>query len=106
MFDNTDVHVKKFSAAEVQRNTYSLYYANNVGKGGVWIQPCGWMGTHDLWEGNVSDSEYMQNSGIFPLLTTYIESYDSEQSENSFTTYSPIARRPHQYLYRGFSECA
>ena len=68
MCDNTNVHLKKSSDAGNQRNTYSLYYADNVGKGCVWIQPCGWMGTHDLWEGNVSDSEYMQMSGMFPLL--------------------------------------
>jgi hypothetical protein len=53
--------------AEAQRNTYSLYYGGNVGKGGVYIQPCGWMGTHDLWMGSVSDTEYMLKSKAFEI---------------------------------------
>ena len=27
------------------------------------IQPCGWLGTHDLWGGNVSDTAYNEDSG-------------------------------------------
>ena len=85
MFDNTNVHVRKSSDAEVQRTTYSLYYADNVGKGAVFVQPCGWMGTHDLWVGSVSDSEYMLGSDIFPTLTKFISEHDSENSDTRYT---------------------
>ena len=57
--DNTDIPINTPADAEHQRNTYSAYYAGNVGKGAVFIQPSGWMGTHDLWMGAVSDSEYL-----------------------------------------------
>jgi hypothetical protein len=58
--DNTSLPMFKPSGARTQRPTFSAYYA----KGSVFIQPCGWMGTGELWEGGVSDSEYMLKSGI------------------------------------------
>jgi DDE superfamily endonuclease len=72
MWDNTNVPIKKPSSPDAQRNTYSKYYAGNVAKGGVFIQPCGWMGTHDLWAGAVTDSEYMERSGIIQQQHQYI----------------------------------
>jgi hypothetical protein len=66
MWDNTNVPLCfKPSDAEAQRNTYSSYYSGNVGKGGVYIQACGWISTHDLWMGAVSDTEYMIRGRIF-----------------------------------------
>jgi hypothetical protein len=57
MWHNTNVPLCfNPSEAEAQHNTYSLYYGGNVAKGGVFIQPCGWMGTHELWMGAVSDT--------------------------------------------------
>jgi hypothetical protein len=50
--------------ALTNRLTHSLYYGGNVGKGGVFIQLCGWLGTHELWCGAVSDTFYLSNSGI------------------------------------------
>jgi hypothetical protein len=32
-------------------------------KGGVFTQCGGWLGTHELWGGNVSDSDYNRNAG-------------------------------------------
>lgn len=64
-WDDTDVKFQyKPSAANEQRLTYSSYYAENCAKGGVFIQPCGWMGTEHLWVGATSDTHYMEHSGI------------------------------------------
>jgi hypothetical protein len=66
MWDNTSVPLCFMPLdAEAQRNTYSLYYGGNVGKGGVMLQPCGWMGTHELFMGAISDTKYMLRSGVF-----------------------------------------
>ena len=43
------------------------------------------MGTHELWEGNVSDSEYMVESGVFPALNNFINKHDEEKSGTRFT---------------------
>jgi hypothetical protein len=54
MWDNTNIPLCFMPTdAEAQRNTYSQYYSGNVRKGGVFIQPSGWMGTHQLWMGAV-----------------------------------------------------
>jgi DDE superfamily endonuclease len=86
MWDNTNIpFIFKPSTADNQRRTYSAYYAGNVAKGAVFCQPCGWMGTHDLWEGSVSDTAYMENSGILDIHTTYISKYDSEDADATWT---------------------
>lgn len=51
MWDNTDIPLPTPTNPNLQRNTFSDYYSGNVGKGSVFIQLCGWMGTHELWEG-------------------------------------------------------
>ena len=65
MYDNTNIQLRQPSCANCQRRTYSKYYGGNVGKGAVFIQPCGWMGNNELWQGAVSDSEYMQRGNVF-----------------------------------------
>jgi DDE superfamily endonuclease len=85
MWDNTNIPmVFKPTAADLQRNTFSAYYASNCAKGGVFIQPCGWMGTHELWEGRVSDTEYLKNSGIIEEQDTYLFC-DNENNQVSWT---------------------
>jgi hypothetical protein len=77
MWDNTNIPVCFMPTdAEAQRNMYSLYYGGNVGKGGVYIQPCGWMGTYELWMGSVSDTEYMLKSKAFEMQKDFIEKRD------------------------------
>ena len=44
-WDNTDVCMTKLGNADMQRTTYSSYYASNCVKGAVRLQLCGWMGT-------------------------------------------------------------
>jgi hypothetical protein len=86
MWDNTNVPLTyKPSASDAQRNTYSMYYAGNVAKGGVFIQPCGWMGTHTLWVGAVSDSEYMERSGVLEIQVAYAKEYDTDYRNVPFT---------------------
>ena len=80
-WDNTNVTIATPSSAECQRNTYLAYYAENVGKGAVFIQPSGWMGTHDLWMGAISDSDYFTKSGILEQQTNFLEIHDFEYSD-------------------------
>mmetsp|Transcript_12290 Transcript_12290/g.35170 ORF Transcript_12290/g.35170 Transcript_12290/m.35170 type:complete len:1472 (+) Transcript_12290:520-4935(+) len=73
MWDNTNLNMSfKPSDAEVQSNTFSCYYNGNVGKGGVHLQPCGWLGSHELWMGAVSDTEYFQRSGILEQQVEFV----------------------------------
>ena len=86
MWDTTNIDLYKSSSAEIQRLTYSKYYSGNIGKGGVFIQSCGWLGTHDLWTGGISDSEYLIKSGILTLQQDYLRSGNcSHGSELSWT---------------------
>ena len=65
MWDTTDLKLMfKPSNPDYQRLTYSLYYGQNVAKGGVCVQLCGWITTEELWTGAISDTEYFERSGI------------------------------------------
>ena len=63
MWDMTNIEATSFSAADIQRLTYSKYYIQNCFKGGVFIQLLGWIGVGDLWPGAVSDSDYNRREG-------------------------------------------
>ena len=66
MWDDTNINLNyKPSSAEEQRLTYSVYYAGNCAKGGVFIQLCGWIGVENLWCGATSDSHYQEHTKIF-----------------------------------------
>ena len=66
MWDDTNVDMSyKPSGADEQRLTYSSYYAGNCAKGGVFLQPCGWLGVENLWCGATSDSHYQERTNIF-----------------------------------------
>ena len=58
MWDMTNIPAYAFSDADLNRFTYSVYYAMNCFKGGIFVQLCGWMGTAHLWVGAVSDTDY------------------------------------------------
>jgi hypothetical protein len=86
MWDNTNVPFRfKPSTSDMQRNTYSAYYAGNVAKGGVFIQPCGWMGTHTLWVGAVSDTEYMERSVVLSVQIKYAKEEDTTHNNVPLT---------------------
>jgi hypothetical protein len=72
MFDNTNINMFQPSDGGAQRATYSLYYSGNVGKGCVFVQPCSWIGTHDVWTGGVRDSQYMKDGDVFNTLNRYL----------------------------------
>ena len=55
----------KPSTALNQQITYSLYYAGNRAKGGMFLQCCRWMSVQHLLSGAVSDSNYMIQVGAF-----------------------------------------
>jgi hypothetical protein len=74
MWDNTNVPLCfNMSNVEAQRNTYSLYYGGNVAKHAVFIQPCGMMGTHELFMGAVSDTEYMIKRKVLEIQHVLVE---------------------------------
>lgn len=75
MWDMTGIKAYQFGAADLQRDTYSKYYAGNCMKGGIFCQLCSWMGVHDLWGGNVSDTDYHNNSG-------YLEEQEEYQKKD------------------------
>ena len=70
-WDMTGIRAYQFGAADTNCHTYSKYYSGNVFKGGIFTQCCGWMGTHDLWGGNVSDTEYNKSAGYLNEQETY-----------------------------------
>lgn len=84
MWDNTNIKLYKPSNSEAQRNTFSSYYSDNVGKGSVFIQLCGWMGTYELWMGGVSDSDYMIRSGILKQQHDFVIKYDTTNKDIPF----------------------
>ena len=68
------MHLDKPSDARKQRATFSAYYGENCAKGGVYLQLCGWMGVHELWSGGVSDTEYLNKSGILEYQKYFAQS--------------------------------
>ena len=86
MWDNTNVDMHgKPSDANLQRLTYSQYYAGNVAKGGVFVQLCGWLGAWELWLGGVSDTDYLERSGVLSFQKQFQELDTTETSSISFT---------------------
>ena len=81
-WDNTNVKVMKPGDAVLQRTTYSQYYKQNCAKGGVHLQFCGWMGTEELWTGNVCDSEYQTGGNIIKDQKAFAQ-WDRDKSGNT-----------------------
>jgi DDE superfamily endonuclease len=73
MWDMTNITITQPSNAETARLTYSQYYNSNCGKGGIFLQSSSWIGTHDLWMGAVSDSDYLTRSGILQNQCDFVE---------------------------------
>jgi len=73
MWDMTNITAYGFTDADLQRLTYSKYYAENCLKGGVFTQPCGWIGTAELWPGAVSDSDYNKREGYLERQRLFAE---------------------------------
>lgn len=58
MWDNTALALHRYTDALMQRLTFSSYYSANVGKGGVFVQLCGWLGTYELFPGAIRGRLY------------------------------------------------
>ena len=81
MWDDTNIPFTfKPLSANLQKITYSSYYAMNCGKGGVFLQLCGWMGVEELWVGATSDSFYMENTDILKRQKEFAEN-DTKDGE-------------------------
>mmetsp|Transcript_7338 Transcript_7338/g.20314 ORF Transcript_7338/g.20314 Transcript_7338/m.20314 type:complete len:274 (-) Transcript_7338:192-1013(-) len=68
------------------RSFWNHYYHENCGKGGVFVQPCGWQGTYPLWTGAISDTDYLNNAGILEMQKEYAAKFAAETNseENPF----------------------
>ena len=67
IWDNTNINFSfKLSTSYEQRITYLIYYASNCSKARVHIQLGGYMGGEELWVGAITDSQYQNETEIFP----------------------------------------
>jgi hypothetical protein len=81
MWDMTDLPIPKPSDAEMQSHTHSSYYGGNVAKGGISLQQCGWIRLALLWQGAITDSDYIIRAGILEMQQKFIETHD-ERNDN------------------------
>jgi hypothetical protein len=90
MFDNTNIIIRQPSDAEAQRSTYPLYYSGNAGKAAVYIQPCGWIGSHEVWTGGVSDTAYMQLGQVFEALSNYLLTSTYKDNNTQYISFTIV----------------
>ena len=79
-----------------QRQTYSEYYGMCCFKGGVGLQPCGWILNEDLWVGGVSDTEYNKHAGYLQKKKEFQEKnglYDKGEEGGKLLTWLLIYDR-------------
>ena len=60
MHDMSDFALPEPSDGDLNKALWSKYYGGPCGKGGIFTQLCGWEGTHELFTGNIGDSEYVK----------------------------------------------
>ena len=69
----SDSRLMKPSDPRLQAALWNDYYHGCVAKGGVFLQPCGWEGTFDLWAGAVSDSQYLVGEKVLERQKLFAE---------------------------------
>ena len=42
-------------------------HQSNVAKGGIFVQICGWLGVHEFYPGAMTDSKYLNETGILEM---------------------------------------
>ena len=84
MWDMTDLPIPKPSDAETQSNTHSTYYGGNVAKGGISLQQCRWIRLALLWQGAVTDSDYILRARFLEQQKSFIEIHDRGNSNVKF----------------------
>ena len=73
MHDNTNVPLMSPSDPDLHNALYSDYYGGCVGKGGVAIQPCGWIRTLPLCTGAIGDQAYLSKTETFEKQKIFTE---------------------------------
>ena len=73
MHDMSDLSLDNPTDAELNRALYNDYYNGCCGKGGIFSQPCGWEGTHELFSGGIGDSDYIRRSKILEMQQQFQE---------------------------------
>ena len=84
MWDNTNVKAPDPQDAETNRHWFSHYYDGCCAKGAVFLQPCGWGGTWDLWAGCISDSDYQVRADMLKEQEEFVKQ-DPVHSDIPFT---------------------
>jgi hypothetical protein len=93
-WDTTNIPLcYKPSSADAQRNLYSAYYAGNVGKGGIFIQPSGWMGSEEIFVGGISDTDYIIKATILEKQQKYLQEDDADD-DTTFTKAFTYQQQP------------
>ena len=95
MWDNTNINIAQPSCADMQRATWSSYYAHNVLKGGIFLMLCGWMGAHNLWTGAVSDTRY---NGEGEILNEQKEFAESDLVNNQVLPFTNMTDKGYRLL--------
>ena len=85
MHDTSDIKTPQYTDPSSQRATWSEYYGQNCAKGGIFLFPCGWGGTWDLWGGHISDSDYHRYSLYLNFQKKFQETDLVDGSEIQFT---------------------
>jgi hypothetical protein len=80
----TDLPIPKPADAEMQSHTHSSYYGGNVAKGGIGLQQCGWICAETLWQGAVTDTDYVLRAEILEQQNRFIECLDRDRAETKF----------------------
>ena len=73
MHDMSYLSLDNPTDAELNMALYNDYYNGCCGKGGIFSQPCGWEGTHELFSGGVGDSDYIRQSKILEMQQQFQE---------------------------------
>jgi len=79
MHDNTNVPLMRPSDPRLQRALYSRYYGRCIAKGGVAVQPCGWITTWELCTGGIDDSRYVKMVKVFEKQQQYAHYDETDQ---------------------------
>jgi hypothetical protein len=81
MHDNTGLSLMKFSHPDQQRACWSDYHAGTVAKGGIAIQPCGWIRNIPSCTGGITDSGCLEEVNIFEAQQEFTEMKDPTSKE-------------------------
>lgn len=73
MHDVSNSRPMKPSDPALQSALWNDCHHGCVAKGGMFVQPCGWEGTFELWAGGVDDSGYLTGDGMLDKQKEFAE---------------------------------